>query len=296
MSCSIALPRWGTMLRGELLERTIPKPLTSGTGYGFEQSWPTPVRDDTGIRKKKYAQGGTPLSMAATVWQTPVLDDAIDRVNGKMNSRGEPKLSAQVKLWPTPTVFGNHNRKGLSKSSGDGLSTAVKQWPTPAARDAKGANSREHCEIAGGGRKHMDQLANAVAHPDLKFPTPRAEDSQCAGGHRGKDDTLYGMVCRPKEGKNFPTPTKADATGGPGRSESRTGGDNLRTDIGGSLNPTWVEWLMGWPLGWTSMAPLSPETWAAWQRAFRIALEDSRQSGMDRCQPSQHSHGGCSND
>ncbi len=22
------------------------------------------------------------------------------------------------------------------------------------------------------------------------------------------------------------------------------------------LNPTWVEWLMGWPLGWTDLKPL----------------------------------------
>ena len=28
------------------------------------------------------------------------------------------------------------------------------------------------------------------------------------------------------------------------------------TDIGGRLNPTWVEWLMGWPLGWTDLKPL----------------------------------------
>ena len=26
---------------------------------------------------------------------------------------------------------------------------------------------------------------------------------------------------------------------------------NLNDQIGGSLNPTWVEWLMGFPLGWT---------------------------------------------
>ena len=27
-------------------------------------------------------------------------------------------------------------------------------------------------------------------------------------------------------------------------------------NIGGRLNPTWVEWLMGWPLGWTDLKPL----------------------------------------
>lgn len=25
---------------------------------------------------------------------------------------------------------------------------------------------------------------------------------------------------------------------------------------GGRLNPTWVEWLMGFPLGWTALKPL----------------------------------------
>jgi hypothetical protein len=29
----------------------------------------------------------------------------------------------------------------------------------------------------------------------------------------------------------------------------------LSEQIGGSLNPTWVEWLMGFPLGWTAFEP-----------------------------------------
>ena len=38
-------------------------------------------------------------------------------------------------LWPTPTVKGNqHNRRGLTSKSGDGLATAVR-WATPTARD-----------------------------------------------------------------------------------------------------------------------------------------------------------------
>jgi hypothetical protein len=52
----------------------------------------------------------------------------------------------------------------------------------------------------------------------------------------------------------WPTPTSSDGTGGPGCS-GREGGDNLRTAVGGQLNPTWVEWLMGFPLGWTDCEP-----------------------------------------
>ena len=32
-------------------------------------------------------------------------------------------------------------------------------------------------------------------------------------------------------------------------------GAQLANQVGGSLNPTWVEWLMGWPLGWTDCEP-----------------------------------------
>lgn len=38
--------------------------------------------------------------------------------------------------WPTPTVCGNHNSKGASKRSGDGLSTASKRWATPTVNGA----------------------------------------------------------------------------------------------------------------------------------------------------------------
>jgi len=34
---------------------------------------------------------------------------------------------------------------------------------------------------------------------------------------------------------------------------SKKSGDGLATQVGGPLNPTWVEWLMGFPLGWTGL-------------------------------------------
>ena len=40
---------------------------------------------------------------------------------------------------------------------------------------------------------------------------------------------------------------------------------------GGRLNPTWVEWLMGWPINWTASQPLA----------------------MDKCQQWQQQHGDC---
>jgi hypothetical protein len=39
------------------------------------------------------------------------------------------------------------------------------------------------------------------------------------------------------------------------KGSSPTSGDGLATQVGGKLNPTWVEWLMGFPLGWTDLEP-----------------------------------------
>lgn len=55
--------------------------------------------------------------------------------------------------------------------------------------------------------------------------------------------------------KRMPTLTASDASGGPG-SSGRAGGDNLRTKVGGCLSPTWCEWFMGWPIGWTDLNPM----------------------------------------
>jgi hypothetical protein len=38
------------------------------------------------------------------------------------------------------------------------------------------------------------------------------------------------------------------------------------SDISGALNPLWVEWLMGWPLGWTDLKPLATDRFQSWRR------------------------------
>jgi len=40
----------------------------------------------------------------------------------------------------------------------------------------------------------------------------------------------------------------------------------LNAEVGGPLNPTWVEWLMGWPLEWTDLKPLETDKFQQWQQ------------------------------
>jgi hypothetical protein len=107
---------------------------------------------------------------------------------------------------PTPTVFGNNNRAGLTEKSGDGLATAVKalRLPTPCAMEPQ---------------KDLDAHAAKVAKP-------RAERG---GGNAANLATV--MVAA---------------------------GD-------GQLNPDFVEWLMNWPIGWTSLDPLPAGTMEEWR-------------------------------
>lgn len=64
--------------------------------------------------------------------------------------------------------------------------------------------------------------------------------------------------------QKWPTPTASDATSGPGKASTAQGGDNLRTAVGGLLNPDWTEWLMGWPIGWTALQPLEMDRFREW--------------------------------
>jgi hypothetical protein len=41
----------------------------------------------------------------------------------------------------------------------------------------------------------------------------------------------------------------------------------LSEQIGGMLNPKWVEWLMGWPLGWTDCERLGMDKFPQWLRS-----------------------------
>ena len=49
------------------------------------------------------------------------------------------------------------------------------------------------------------------------------------------------------------------------RADGRTSRMGLEAHVGGKLNPTWVEWLMGWPTGWTDLKPLAMDKYRQWQ-------------------------------
>jgi hypothetical protein len=51
----------------------------------------------------------------------------------------------------------------------------------------------------------------------------------------------------------WPTPTAHNAKEGAYPAEYDRKTPTLGARVGGKLNPTWIEWLMGWPTGWTDL-------------------------------------------
>jgi len=133
--------------------------------------------------------------------------------------------------------------------------TGFGSWPTPVADGDRTTN------YAQGGTS----LGWAVRN----VPTPTAsmmtigdmEQARYAGN--GRKRPAYRVA------NQVPTPT---VTGNYNRKgASKHSGNGLATVIGGRLNPTWVEWLMGWPLGWTDCAVLVTDKcqqWLSWHGKF----------------------------
>ena len=119
--------------------------------------------------------------------------------------------------------FHTPNTTGLDGGSNSrkALRKREEMWPTPVHSEA-----RQGLQIRREGKKGTQtSLSTAV----LTWPTPRTK-GMCGGS--GSWDLL-----------NKNTTIEEARLMGAGN--------------GGQLNPTWVEWLMGWPLGWTDLKPLA---------------------------------------
>jgi len=186
-----------------------------------------------------------------------------------LRSAGRRIYGGDGGLWPTATVNGNNNRKGITKKAGDGLATAVRMWKTPNASDGEGGIM----EMRPGVNGHY-KLRDQVQEINRVFwPTPSATDYKGSGTDAAtlRDRLDYAAERGKTKNKLFPTPRENCSTG---KCEHGEGGKDLQTAVGGKLNPRWVEWLMGVPIGWTALKPLATGTYRKWLNAFSGGIRE----------------------
>jgi hypothetical protein len=182
---------------------------------------PTPLASNTKVNHLR-SNGRPPRSY----WATPAASDGQrgGTITDKMTGQSLPQMVNTPAKWPTPTLQDSEQAggKGCIASGKRGLSLhqATQLWPSPNARDWKDSGASQ-------GNRKFPNLGTQV-----HWPTPRSCSAMAA--------TLT------DQGQRFPNLETVMA-------------HTDQATIGGKLNPTWVEWLMGWPLGWTDLKPLATD-------------------------------------
>ena len=214
-------------------------------------SWKTPQCSLLGEEQESLAtlpRWG--MTANGLLWEQPTLEPI---------TRG-----TESGLWLTPRatdVGKGEKQETFLKRMGDrtdrcaqSLAAQVnnpRTWPTPLTQDSYERSSWKIIAQANEGGKARMTLTRKVKYLE-KCPTPIASDSRGSSGRPapGKQVQLAVAV------KKFSTPTRRDYKSGTGAQDRPGHSPPLSNVVGGTLNPTWVEWLMGWPLGWTDLKPL----------------------------------------
>lgn len=194
----------------------------------------------------------------------------------RLPSRFQPSTSARPSdaracswLLPTPTAtpYGSTNN-GSPHDGREAYATAGKLslegmavaglLPTPRASDGEGGGWNARSTDLSRGRPLSEVIDGAIRG---LLPTPLARDVGRGGWHEEDQDVRRGrplseVMARATRGL-LPTPTVKGNYAEP-RETGRSGyGLATKAASSGPLSPRFVEWLMGFPDGWTDCEPLA---------------------------------------
>jgi hypothetical protein len=117
----------------------------------------------------------------------------------------------------------------------------------------------------------MPELPTSASESGLWLPTVRSTDGERGGpgdliqAVRGNPNRHYSTPKQRTKHGLYTTPCADDT--GHRKKRYAQGGTALSAQVGGALNPNWLEWLMGWPIGWTESGPLATDRFQQWRRS-----------------------------
>ena len=176
------------------------------------------------------------------------LSPSLCRVGWLLKTYLESFVSQLTQFVPTWSVKATPSGYGIMKLRLSARNTGENEsflWRTPTAHDYRGANSPEKF------KERMEKglplsLNNQVAH---FLPTPTASAYKDCGQNANKNRSSLGWAA-----KMLPTPLAHDS-----HKVSPTDYERHSPPLGcyaqgsGSLNPNWIEHLMGLPQNWTAL-------------------------------------------
>lgn len=239
---------WATSLRRACLQRRKLAPATDANDC---LSWRTPSDDlkrgGAANPEHRKAQGHTiNLQDQATYWPTANVPNggramAQDHVAAKgQTSKGKRQvdLGSVAAFWPSPRVSDeNMDRRSdeAMQHEADRPNRGSNQWPTPSASDPR--------------QGYQQRPEGMKSQQNQQGLTTIAVDTQCS--LLGQPILETGGAC-----------LSSDLTSPPPSAR-------------GQLNPYFVEWLMGWPLGWT-VCVSSVTEWSHYKQRMRSLLSAMR--------------------
>lgn len=241
--CSKSWPKTGGMRSGLCFLRPEWKPTINDGGFSF---WPT-------IHGMQAGNGpdGNEFSKAVRLWPTSGASD------GKRGGRDYTDKQ-KTRKGGQPAIL-----------SYDAANFPPSPWGTPRATDEKGAGQL-------GDKAHKHRLERDYLDAQVvSFPEPRAtatarDSDKCSHPRRDGDKTLT------TDAKTFPSSPQPETTSEDGSGYSalmrllcRLYGVSTEAEFRAApkqLNPDFVDFLMGWPKGWSSaLIVLGLEEMASWR-------------------------------
>ena len=239
-------------LQGDYLKFSLTLPRSGMMRNGIVFQLPPLVRITRGIESSL-------LHTEPQMWHTPNASETCPSWDKRSTGGGErnipfPNLHAQVSMWPTPTVMDYRKdirlKEDLTPQARKGGCYNLREevvrrmFPTPTTQD-----SRIGSKNIGGSQHRKERgsvaLADVILFPQM-FPTP---SSMPRGAHKNRERVGNSTI--------------SDTTG-------TRWGATLETVVGsGQLNPTWVEWLMGFPTGWTELSVSETQLYRKLRKSLR---------------------------
>ena len=229
-------------------------------------------------------------------YRLPKLERRIKEIGSGFTQRAKENPN-QGRLFPTPSF--SAARQGQNDPDGKRGQTLVgaargQSWPTPQSKDWKSGNVSD--QVFSKNARPLNEHVKRWPTPDgqnhrdgSKLRNSDTKKGEKAGFNRHQVSLHHAIhlnqIGGPEIQQNYPTPQAHDSTKGNaarvGRFGTKHGGRNLNDEIAknehlttGQLNPEWVEWLMGWPIGWTGLEPLATDRFQRWLELHGISSQE----------------------
>ena len=163
---------------------------------------------------------------------------AKDQAYGQNSPELLAKYNPNTQSWKTSQL-------SFLETAEDGLEEFLETWP----RSGMTVNGTAYQlpRLA----PTITEIGSGLLPTPRIWPTPMSSDYKFAYKHTDRNAHQTGLATAVQ--KYWPTPTANNAKQGAYPSEYTRNTPTLSAQVGGSLNPNWVEWLMGFPIGHTDL-------------------------------------------